>query len=81
MKSHVHPEAMATAARITGPRPYVIEVAASGSGKRYPVGGQTITSIRNEHLQYALTWYGLAGVLVVIYVLYHLRRRREEDST
>jgi len=27
----------------------------------------------NDHLNYALTWFGLAGVLLVIYLLYHRR--------
>lgn len=33
-----------------------------------------ISSIRNDHLQYAITWYTLAIILVVIYMLY---RRKE----
>jgi cytochrome oxidase assembly protein ShyY1 len=31
--------------------------------------------LRNEHLQYAITWYGLAAVLVVIFVLWAAKRR------
>jgi surfeit locus 1 family protein len=27
-----------------------------------------VVRLRNEHLQYALTWYGLAAVLVVVFV-------------
>ena len=33
--------------------------------------------LRNEHLQYAMTWYGLAAVLVVMWVLWVRRQRRE----
>ena len=40
----------------------------------WPVGGQAIFAPRNDHLQYALTWYGLAAVALVIYVLL-LRKR------
>ncbi len=40
----------------------------------WPVGGQAIFSPRNDHLQYALTWYGLAGVALVIYVLLLAKR-------
>ena len=32
--------------------------------------------LRNEHLQYAITWYGLAAVLVVIFAIWACRRRR-----
>ena len=33
--------------------------------------------LRNEHLQYAITWYGLAIVLVFMSIIFMLRRRRD----
>ena len=33
--------------------------------------------LRNEHLQYAITWYGLAAELVVMFVIWAARRRAE----
>lgn len=36
-----------------------------------PVSGQWRLSVRNDHLQYAITWFSLAIALLVIYVLYH----------
>ena len=39
-----------------------------------PKGGQWRLDIRNDHLQYALTWYSLALALLVIYILYHRRK-------
>jgi surfeit locus 1 family protein len=36
----------------------------------WPKGGQTRLSLPNNHLQYALTWFGLAAALVVIYGVY-----------
>lgn len=39
-----------------------------------PIGASTELSVRNEHLQYAVTWFLLAGTLLVIYVIFHLRR-------
>jgi len=38
-----------------------------------PKGGQWRLDLRNDHLQYALTWYSLALALLVIYILYHRR--------
>jgi len=34
--------------------------------------------LRNEHLQYAITWYGLAAVLVVMFAIWAARRKPEE---
>jgi cytochrome oxidase assembly protein ShyY1 len=34
-------------------------------------------NLRNSHLQYAGTWYGLAGVLFVIFIVFHWRRDNE----
>jgi surfeit locus 1 family protein len=41
-----------------------------------PIGGVTLVDLPNSHLQYAVTWYGLAAVLVVIAFLRFRRRRR-----
>lgn len=39
-----------------------------------PVAGQWRVDVRNDHLQYAITWFSLAIALIIIYVLYHRRR-------
>ncbi|WP_230718806.1 SURF1 family protein [Martelella mediterranea] len=44
-----------------------------------PVGGVTRISFPNDHLQYAVTWYGLAAVLAVIVGLLVWRGRRKHD--
>lgn len=36
-------------------------------------------TLRNNHLSYAITWFSLAGALLLIYVLYHARRRKQDD--
>lgn len=43
----------------------------------YPIAGEKIIKIRNDHLQYAITWYSFAIILLVIYFLYH---KNEKDK-
>lgn len=58
--------------------PYLVALdPRSDAPEAYPLGGQTRVDIPNNHLGYALTWYGFAVALVVIYVLWHRRRAAE----
>jgi surfeit locus 1 family protein len=41
--------------------------AAQGDG---PKGGATLARLSNRHLEYALTWFGLAAALLSIFVIY-----------
>lgn len=43
---------------------------------RFPVGAVPDINLPNNHLQYAGTWYGVAGVLLVIFIVFHWRRDR-----
>ena len=45
-----------TMARLTGCNPVLLDADATSSIPGGPVGGQTNVSVRNEHLQYILTW-------------------------
>jgi cytochrome oxidase assembly protein ShyY1 len=36
--------------------------------------------LRNDHFQYALTWYGLAVVLVVMFAVWGVRQRRQDKA-
>lgn len=39
-----------------------------------PVAGQWRLDVRNDHLEYAITWFTLAVALAVIFVVYHRQR-------
>lgn len=46
---------------------------AARANESWPRGGQTRMSIANNHLQYAVTWFGLAIVLVIVSGVWHIR--------
>jgi surfeit locus 1 family protein len=48
--------------------PVVVEADATPNPGGLPQGGQTRTELPNNHLQYAITWYGLAGGLIGVYI-------------
>lgn len=54
--------------------PLTVERDADPEGPALPVGGRTRLDLPNNHLEYAITWYSFALILMVIYILYHLRR-------
>jgi surfeit locus 1 family protein len=58
--------------------PFYIDAGDTPNPGALPVGGVTIIDLPNNHLQYALTWYGLAAVLLVVMVARLRLRRREE---
>ncbi len=72
-------QAMAKKAGLPEVRPYLIEGLRQAIPGGFPVGGEIQVALRNDHLQYAITWYSLAIALVVIYVLFHLKLERERE--
>ncbi len=56
--------------------PFFVDAAAGSSPGGLPQGGETRLAFTNNHLQYALTWYGLAAVLVIVFGLFIRARLR-----
>ncbi len=56
--------------------PVVIEADATPNPGGWPKGGQTVVQFRNQHLSYAITWFGLAGGLLGVYLAYHMSKGR-----
>jgi surfeit locus 1 family protein len=54
----------------------IIDADATPNPGGWPRGGQTIIDIPNNHLSYAFTWFGLAVVLMGIYIAYHIGQGR-----
>ena len=53
--------------------PYYIDQFAV-PGREWPKGGTTRLDFNNRHLEYALTWFGLAGALVGVWIAFSLRK-------
>ena len=71
-------DGMAAAKGLQSPYPFIARIAAELSPERgYPQALPGLPALPNRHLGYALTWFGLAAVLVVIFVIYHVGRRRQ----
>lgn len=75
---YVDVPAMAAAAGLTPVAPFYVEADATPNPGGYPIGGQTVIDLPNNHFQYALTWYALAAGLASIYIIY-MRQRRAGD--
>lgn len=54
--------------------PFVVEATAAPGERALPIGRGAAIEIRNDHLQYAITWFALAAALATIFVLFHRRR-------
>jgi len=57
--------------------PFIVEAEAEPVPGGWPRGGVTRLVIANRHLEYALTWYGLAVTLFLIAVFFTRARMRE----
>ena len=67
---------IAAADHITLSDPVLVEADASANPGGWPKGGQTVVSFRNEHLSYAITWFGLAAMLLGVWFSYHISKGR-----
>lgn len=55
--------------------PFFVDADATPNPGGLPIGGVTQFDLPNSHLQYALTWYGLAAALVVVSGVFVMRRK------
>ncbi|MGH6760459.1 MAG: SURF1 family protein [Phyllobacterium sp.] len=55
--------------------PFFIDADATANPGGLPAGGVTIIDLTNNHLQYAVTWYGLAAALAGVLGVYLWRSR------
>lgn len=60
--------------------PFFLDADKTPNPAGFPIGGVTLIDLPNNHLQYAVTWYGLAAALAAISLISWLRRRRTGSS-
>jgi surfeit locus 1 family protein len=60
--------------------PVLVEADATPNPGGWPRGGQTMVHFRNEHLQYAITWFALAAVIFGGWVGYHISLNRLDGN-
>lgn len=71
-------DAMAASAGVGEPGdylPFFVDANAAPNPGGLPVGGVTLIDMPNSHLQYAVTWYGLAAALAGVLGAWLWRRR------
>jgi surfeit locus 1 family protein len=60
--------------------PFVVEAEAAPVPGGWPRGGVTRLALPNRHLEYAITWFGLAAALIAVFALYARRRLSQAGS-
>lgn len=58
--------------------PFFLDADKTPNPGSMPIGGVTIVDLPNNHLQYIVTWYGLAAVLVAIVAISWWRKRHPD---
>jgi surfeit locus 1 family protein len=58
--------------------PFYVEQEAPTPSGGLPTPGKLVVNLPNNHLQYALTWFGLAAVLAGVFAAFARARRRED---
>lgn len=56
--------------------PLMLDAGPKANEGGWPLGGQTRLVLKNPHLGYAMTWYGLAATLIGIWLAFHIARGR-----
>ena len=65
----------------TKDKPFILDAAAEpAAAGDWPRGGGTRLDIPNRHLEYAITWFGLAAALLAVFLAYAIQRLRQPSE-
>lgn len=67
-------EEMAEYAKLGPVVPAMVDVIGVQDVQQLPVPSDGVIRLRNDHLSYILTWYGIAAGILVIFVMYHRKK-------
>ena len=70
------PHAIATAKGLGAVAPFFVEMEAPVPPGGLPSPGKIVVNLPDNHLQYAITWYGLAAALAGVFAVYAFGSRR-----
>ncbi|KAM8802448.1 surfeit locus protein 1 isoform 2-T2 [Rhynchonycteris naso] len=73
-RNHWHYRDLEAMAKFAGTDPIFIDADFKSTVPGGPIGGQTRVTLRNEHMQYILTWYGLCAATSYLWIKKFLRR-------
>jgi surfeit locus 1 family protein len=74
------PQSIAAAKGLSGVAPFYVEQESPAPPGGLPKPGKLMVTLPDNHLQYALTWYGLALVLVIMFVVWAYGQGRDEGG-
>jgi surfeit locus 1 family protein len=75
------PGAIAARFGLTRPAPFSVDADYSGDPNALPRGGTTVIAFPNNHLGYALTWFGLAAALAGVFGAWAWQRVRGQPAS
>jgi surfeit locus 1 family protein len=70
------PAAIAKAYGLARATPFFIDADSTPNPGGLPQGGETKLAFPNRHLEYALTWFGLALALIAVFIAFALKQLR-----
>jgi len=71
--------ALAQNAGVTDAAPVVVTLPPQEAGV-YPAGFAVTAHIRNDHLQYAFFWFGMAFILVIVYTISQRKKGKDQHA-
>jgi surfeit locus 1 family protein len=71
--------ALAKAAGVTNAAPVLVTLPPQ-AGDVYPAGFAVTANIRNDHLQYAFFWFGMALILVIVYTISQRKKGKDQHA-